>query len=532
MIVGDPQQSIYRFRQADPTVFDRIIKLIQEGNRQAERLALPTACDGLEGIDSSSDDQRTGLMRLRTNYRSCDPLPLQLINALSVHAMKEVGADPQPLEAYKSEADANNEVVYLFPKSTEEGEVETGEAEDRPDSEAKTETLDDKQLELVAVELRRQHTKGFEWRKMAILLRSRSTHFANLELVLHQHHIPYQLVGGLGFWQRQEIRDLVCLANCLANGSDELALFAVLRGPLCGLNDSELLFLSMLGGRRLLTGLQRFASAIEGGDDVWTMLKPDEAAVYRTAFEAIPEDRHEILKHAADRLGRDGCWRERVDRMPHAELLHLAVDESGAWAIYTDGAEGERQLANLRLFFDEVRKLESGRPATLAETARRLKTLVDESTKDEQAELTPLEGDAVQVMTVHAAKGLEFEVVAIVGLERKFRSDGESIFLLDRFQHIRPERRETDLAKRLHGLPVIRFRDPENPLTRVDPLLHQAIGKIERQRTIEEEARIFHVAITLRREGADPGRKGAQREKLAPSEILAKMGPRGIEHRQ
>jgi ATP-dependent exoDNAse (exonuclease V) beta subunit len=121
---------------------------------------------------------------------------------------------------------------------------------------------------------------------------------------------------------------------------------------------------------------------------------------------------------------------------------------------------------------------------------------VDESTNDEQAELTPEDHDAVQVMTVHAAKGLEFGVVAVIGLERRFNLQGESMMLLDRFQHFLRDKRDSELAQSLHGLPVISFRDPEMPLQKIKPLLYQALGKIERELSIEEEARIFHVAIT------------------------------------
>jgi ATP-dependent helicase/nuclease subunit A len=496
MIVGDPQQSIYRFRQADTTVFERIINLIQDGNREADRTTMPTACDHLSGITQSTDEQRSGLMRLRKNYRSYNPLPLQLINRLSDHALTEVGASPQSLEPGGLPPDPNAEVVYLFPESTVSEDDANTASNEYTDTEIQTESLDDQQLELVAIELHNQHSKGIRWGRMAILLRSRTTHFLNLETVLRNHGIPYQLVGGLGFWQRQEVRDLVGLANCLANGADDLSLFAVLRGPLCGLDDSELLLLSMLGGRRLLAGLDRVVSALDDGDDFWSQLRLDNATVIQTAIETIVDDRKAVLRRAYERLGTDGAWRIRVDRMPHGELLRLAIDESCAWAIYTDGEEGERRLANLRLFFDEVRQLESDRSATLAETARRLKTLVDESSKDEQAELTAPEHDAVQVMTVHAAKGLEYEVVAIVGLERRFHSESDPVFLLDRFQHIRADVRECELAHRLHGMPVVRFRNPENPLEKVRPLLHQAIGEMEWLRTNEEESRIFHVAIT------------------------------------
>ncbi len=505
MIVGDPQQSIYRFRQADPTVFERIIGLIKKGN--ATKMGELTSYDQHLGKGESTEEQRSGLMRLKKNFRSCTPLPIRIIDKLSMHAFKAVKfGDPQHLEAGLKQTVEYTEVVYIYPQEVEDDvsdstgdDAAVGETTQSSEDKQPLENLDDEQLELVALELIRQHSKGIAWREMAILLRSRKAHLVNLEEVLQKSHIPYQLVGGLGFWQRQEVRDLVCLANCLANGADELALFAVLRGPLCGLDDSELLFLSMLGGRKLLGGLHRFAMIQEANCD-WGKFHLDEATdqSLRKAFAHLDftEKRKTIIHHVQNRLGYEGTWRRRVDRVPHSDLLMIALDESGAWGVYTEGEEGERRLANLKLFFDEVRLLESNRNASLADTARRLKTLVDESTKDEQAELTPEASDAVQVMTVHAAKGLEFSVVAVIGLERRFNSSGESLMILDRFQHFRDDNRDGELAKCLHGLPVISFRDPEMPLQKIKPLMHQALNKIERDLNVEEEARIFHVAIT------------------------------------
>jgi ATP-dependent helicase/nuclease subunit A len=474
MIVGDPQQSIYRFRGADPTVFERTIGKIRAGN--ASRRATPTVADGDPDTAPSTPEQREGLMRLRRNYRSRHPVPLVCINAISTYAFEKVGTNPQPLEPGCVESDPNAEIVYLFPSTAADDAEEDGSSE-RPDDAAEpaAETLDGGQLEMLVEELRRQRAKGYAWGDMAILLRSRTTHFGNLEALLRAGAIPFRL-SGVGFWTRQESRDLVSLANALANPSDELALFATLRGPLAGLTDSELLALSTHGDGRLLEGLRRIADpSIES---------------------PFPEASRARLAAVAARLGPAGAWRERVDRMPHADLLGAALDESGAWGIATDGPAGADRSANLRECLVEVRKLEASHPAALAATARRLTALVDGTAADEPADRVPEDADAVQVMTVHAAKGLEFPVVAVVGLERKFRDDTDAVRRFDRFQHVRPDRRDDDLARRWHGRPIVRFRHPEKPLEHVKPVLFQAMAAIERRRTDEEEARILHVALT------------------------------------
>lgn len=470
MIVGDPQQSIYRFRGADPTVFERTIAKIRAGNQS--RLATPTIADGQPGATPSDEEQRSGLMRLRRNYRSHHPVPLLCINAISEFAFRSVGADPQPLVPGRTGDDSRAEVVYLFPPADE---VQNGEkpAEESDDAAAPVETIDGDQLALLADELLRQRANGYAWGDMAILLRSRTTHFANLETILRAAGIPFRLAG-LGFWTRQELRDLVGLANALANPSDELALFATLRGPLGALTDSELLVLSQHGGGRLLEGLRRVAV---------------ESA------EPFPEDRRAHLALVAERLGPDGRWRSRVDRVPHADLVAAALAESGAWGVVADGPDAAERVATVERFLVELRRIEAEHPAPLAATARRLTALVDDN-GEEPADREPDDADAVQVMTVHAAKGLEFPVVAVVGLERRFRDDTGRVRLFDRFQHVRREARDDALAVSLHGRPVVSFLHPENPLAREKPLLYQALGAIERRRTDEEEARLLHVALT------------------------------------
>lgn len=506
MIVGDPQQSIYRFRKADPTVFDRVQWLIRQGNIDARRHELPTVHDRHLDEIRSTDDERAGLMRLRKNYRTSHEQPLKWIDKLSMQAFGEVGFNYQPLEPGLDRSSENAECVYILPQSTDEeakAEIATGD-------DASAEIIDPEQTELVAEELCRQHAqRGFAWNEMAVLLRSRNTLLTNLEETFRKFSIPFQVVGGIGFWQRQEVRDMVMLARCLANAADEMALFAVLRGPLAGLDDSELLFLSTLGSDRLLQGLRLLVllndtltgrTEIEDADREWVEREFAQAdlpiEILRESFAKLGPERRAIMWTAARRLGLSGVWRQRVDRMPHADLLRRALDESEAWLVYAAEPEGDRRIANLRLLLDEVRQLEASRPASLADTARRLTRLVDEADREEQAEVATPDGDAVQIMTVHAAKGLEFPVVVVVGLERQFRSDSSPVYLLDRHQHLRAAGVDPELGARLQALPVISFRDPEMPLLKVKPLLHQALTTIEREQSRTEEARIFHVALT------------------------------------
>src|SRR5262249_3862137 len=149
--------------------------------------------------------------------------------------------------------------------------------------------------------------------------------------------------SGIGFWQRQEIRDLVSLASFLADSGDELALFALLRGPMGQLSDQEILFLSQLGRGSIHRGLRLLrqtdkpfepSESVAGADSSKPQQAIEEPGTIARSLTAQPsrpaekayvnsiqtalkefwdktntEDR-DRLRHAAKRLNN---WRERVD---------------------------------------------------------------------------------------------------------------------------------------------------------------------------------------------------------------------------
>ena len=145
-------------------------------------------------------------------------------------------------------------------------------------------------------------------------------------------------------------------------------------------------------------------------------------------------ERRVALHEIASRLQR---WRERTDRMGHADLLQRALEESAAYALYAVLPEGEQVLANLRQFFDRVRTLEADSALGLGRLARRLREQVNELEKEGQANLAGDE-DAVQIMTVHAAKGLEFPVVAVLKMEAGLKPGGLELMVEDQVKERTP----------------------------------------------------------------------------------------------
>jgi len=359
---------------------------------------------------------------------------------------------------------------------------------------------------------------------MAILLPSRDVVLGKLEKELTRRGIPYVVTSGIGFWQRQEVRDIVSLACFLANAGDELALFAMLRGPLGQLNDREILFLSQLGRGRILRGLRILASGVSydpGNRGVNTPRSPDSLEqMCRSAADGLESDRdswsklsepvrtaldrfwgetsaadRQRLREVADRLD---TWRKRVDRMAHSDLLQRCLEEGGAYAVYAAEPEGGLIRANLRRLFERIRAEESRSALGMARLARWMRDQVDDALRDEQAVLAAGQ-DAVQIMTVHAAKGLEFPVVAVLKMERKadqsrpsrllVKSEWDRLLAKDESEH--PEVRPGTLA--------VAIRHPQRPREIYTPRLLTALRDLEKAQELAESRRLFYVAATRAR---------------------------------
>lgn len=525
-IVGDPQQSIYRFRHADVSVFHHVQEAIEASNRAHGRESVPTEYDKDLGQQTSSPEQRCGLMPLGANYRTLAPLPLRLVDRVFRHVFDPSvhGLDPnaypfevryQPLEAGLLPSDPAGEICYLMPPEPEEEENDESELAAEDLGPVQVRALVDR-LQALAGQPRRRPGANepplLSWADMAVLLPSRAVILSELEKEFRRRDIPYVVTKGIGFWQRQEVRDLVNLATYLADDANELALFAVLRGPLGQRTDSEIFFLSQLGRASIRRGLAFLESLPPEHADSsplaplpsdsaqrqehWRRLPARAQAALAQYWQQLPPESRQGLCSLAQRLQ---LWRQRVDRMTHAELLQSALAESGAYAIYACEEDGELMIANLRRLIDFIRDWETTDAVDLARLARRLRTLVEDAQREEQAPLakTP---DAVQIMTVHAAKGLEFPVVAIPKMERQaVRPARPRLQVIGPWDALLPEdaAQFSDLAGATMAISV---RHPRRPREQYKPRLLRALERLDAAQEVAESRRLFYVAATRAKE--------------------------------
>ena len=195
--------------------------------------------------------------------------------------------------------------------------------------------------------------------------------------------LPYRIVGGFRFYERAEIRDALAYLRVIAQPADDLAFERIVNTPKRGLGDKALAKVHALA-RAAGIGLTTAAARIVETD------------------ELTPQARRALAGFVAQL----SLWRSRLDELSHAELAHQVLEESGYTAMLQAdrSAEAAGRLENLN---ELVRAMEDYE--TLGAFLEHVALVMD---NDADAD-----ADKVTIMTMHAAKGLEFDTVFLAGWE-------------------------------------------------------------------------------------------------------------------
>jgi ATP-dependent helicase/nuclease subunit A len=353
-IVGDAKQSIYRFRGADVTVFRAV---------QADVAASGGCCVDLD-----------------LTFRAHRPL-VEATNALlrPILGEEDNPARPYlvrfaPLSAYRQEPrDGVREPFVEFHL----GLGENAEQGRRAAADA------------LAHRLHQLRAEGFDWGEVALLFRA-STAFPVYEDALERARIPFVTVAGRGFYDRPEVRDVLNGLTAIADPADDLALAGLLRSPAFALTDAALYLLRWGSGNE------------ETGEPtpLWEALHDDTGGLGHLDLEDAVCARH--ARYTVNSL------HELTGRAPVAEVLKRFLDATNYRAILRLVGGGERLVRNVdKLLADAHRSQLVG----IGDFLEYVQTLRDVGAREGEA---PVEaGGAVQLMTVHKAKGLEFPLVVI-----------------------------------------------------------------------------------------------------------------------
>ena len=335
-VVGDDAQSIYGFRGAD-------IRNILQFEKQ-----YPSA----------------RVIKLECNYRSTQNI-VNAANCIISHNRNQI-----PKKVYA--AGEPGDKLQLFSADTDKGEAQK-----------------------VVSRIVRLHRKGVDYNEIAILYRT-NAQSRSFEEVLQGASVPYRIYGGLSFYQRKEIKDVMAYLRLTCNPHDEEAFRRIVNYPARGIGATTLGKLQM--------------TAANDGVSMWEVAQNPTA--HGLNFNAG------IVKKLDAFCGLINSFRERLEHVSAFELASHIVKFSGIVAdISADrSAESISRQENVEEFLGSISSYEremaeQGRHRVLLSDFLPTVSLLTDA--DQKSDNTP----RVTLMTVHASKGLEFDAVFVTGME-------------------------------------------------------------------------------------------------------------------
>jgi len=469
--VGDELQSIYGFRHADVDVF----RAQREDSARAE-------------------DADAGVRPLTGNFRS-SPEVLALVNRIGRSLFGAAYAD-LAVGALGAEGVAGEGPGAELLVTEREGWDERDAAlEISTDERAQPWRL--AEARFLAERLRELRELGVPRGDMVVLLRSFSFVEA-YEDALDRAGLAPHVIGGRGYWSKQQVADVRNLLGCVANPLDEKALFGALASPACGVAPDTLWLLRQAGGGAPLWSAVRWLfgpppgpadgsqppDAGDGGSD-WS-------AQVEEIGGHIPTDDRERLREFVSALLE---LRAEAPQLSLEGLIERTITATGYDLALLMRRRGRRRMANVRKLMRLAREFEADEGRDLRAFLDHVESETEGDAREAEAAVDAEGHDGVRLMTVHSAKGLEFPVVAVADLGRSL---GAGFPPLLRVEPAAPgdDARSNDgrsagsEALRV-GLRLARLGRRQAQIFDYPELEQRAVAR-ER----EEERRILHVAMT------------------------------------
>ena len=461
-VVGDPKQSIYRFRRADIAMYDDVKQLVE----------------GQPG--------GTGAVRaIRQNFRTT-PAVVGWVNNVFADLFdreQEPGRQPgyQWVEPYRLPADGSRVTVLLGPpydgvagatevaRRDEAGTVAAVLRRMRGDDAARW------QVRERDAESGEERPRDPRWGDVAVLYRT-TTGLETLEEALRRAGIPYRVDGGKTYFSRREVDDALLCLRAVDDPSDGPAVYGALHSTFFGFTDDDLFLFWAAGGR-------------------FDLFAADQPAAHADVADALRvlRELHEL----------------RPAGEPHELVAELVRRTRATDLLAATGSGGAQAIANLEKLVERARAFAGAGGGGLGSFLAWAAEAGDAA--GEQESQVDDEGDVVRLLTIHKAKGLEFPIVVLYGGARSGRGGGGGEPIVDRAGR--------QVAVRL------RVALPGSPAQTLEPQSYAALAEREKRMSESELRRLLYVATTRARDHLVVGVFGKPTTKDGKPASGALLGP-------
>lgn len=443
--VGDVKQSIYRFRNAAPEIF------LQKYKKYPET-------ENCERIDLSK------------NFRS----RMQVVDAVNFIFDKLMTEDAMEIE-YNDDAKLNFGANYPEGKNIFDEKPEfiiisqdKNVANNQQDGEENL-TNFEKEIQLISQKINKMLDdkkmvfdddkkiyRQLTYKDVVILLRSAEGKATKAVDILAANKIPAYAEDKAGYFKAPEIQTMLNLLNVLDNLRQDIPLAAVMLSPIGGFSAEDLAKLR-----------------IDNRQDELFIL-----------VNVCAMNNDELGLKCLEFLKKINRWRELSRQVSVPELLNTIYRETGYYD-YFDNAAGKIAQANLRVLIDRAAEFESTAFRGLSRFIQFIKKIRELGNDLAAARTLGENENVVRIMTVHKSKGLEFPVVFVADLGKRFNTQ---------------DLNDTVIANRSLGIGIYKAVESDTGIKRISTLARRVIERKNRAETLAEEMRILYVAFTRAKE--------------------------------
>ena len=474
-MVGDVKQSIYKFRLARPEIFMEKYRTFRPDDPENERIDLDR--------------------NFRSRAEVLDP-----VNAIFRHICRtEVGGveydEAAALKAgntsFPSCPEARAELLVI---SRTERDAEDGAEEEEEESDSS------RRIEAKAIALRIRELVGHypvtdeethalrpaRYGDIVVLLRATAGWDEDFRSVFEENGVPCYVAARAGYFQTEEIREVIQYLRVLDNPRQDIPLYGAMRGYFGGFDEEELALIRAENkerGTEFYTAVCRYAGVPvlmpDGGEPAQEAREPGDRA-----YDADADGRDPALAEKC-RLFLEQLDRDRALRtvLPIHELLTRLVIDTGYEDYITALPSGGQRAANLRMLLGIAQNFEKTAYTGLFQFLRYMDQMKAQEVDFGEANTLDENADVVRIMTIHKSKGLEFPICFVAGLAKRMnRRDIQGRLIADDSLGVGMD-----------------FADPEERVMSTT-LRKEVITDRIRRDSMGEELRVLYVAMTRAKE--------------------------------